>query len=96
MRFSFRKSFQPGNDWPLALCDARSLDHSSDTTAVDIVYPDRYTENEIAYYNSEHAWYYFKDIADDEIILFLQKDSSKVGGGGESPYYHEEIEILIH
>ncbi|KAH8753206.1 hypothetical protein F5882DRAFT_308780 [Hyaloscypha sp. PMI_1271] len=77
------KSFQgPGNDWPLALCDWRSIDRRSESVVVDVVYHNRFTENESLYYSPNHKWYYFKDLGDDEVILFQQTDSTIEGGGG--------------
>ncbi|KAH7353148.1 hypothetical protein BKA66DRAFT_278080 [Pyrenochaeta sp. MPI-SDFR-AT-0127] len=77
------KSLQgPGNDWPLALCDRRTMNQKLDTNVADIVYYNRFTENEVVYYNPEHEWYYVKDLQDDEIIMLVQKDSDDENGGG--------------
>jgi len=82
--YSFWKSFQgPGNDWPLALCDWRTIDYSSESIAADVVYYNSFTENERLYYNSKHKWYYFKDLGSDEVIMLRQTDSNYEGGGGE-------------
>jgi hypothetical protein len=59
------------------------MDYASDTIVTDVVYHDRFTENEKVFYNPDHEWYYVKDLRDDEIIMFLQKDSSIEGGGGQ-------------
>jgi hypothetical protein len=48
-----------------------------------VVYHNRFTENEKVFHGSQHKWYYIKDMASDEIIMFLQKDSGLDGGGGE-------------
>jgi hypothetical protein len=65
---SFWKSLQgPGNDWPLALCANRTLNHDIDTIQADAVFHNRYLENEFIYYNPDHCWYYVKDLEDDEI-----------------------------
>ncbi|KAF1813256.1 hypothetical protein P152DRAFT_395338 [Eremomyces bilateralis CBS 781.70] len=77
------KSLQgPGNDWPLALCDSRIIDHKSDSIVADVVFTNRFTENERLYYNPKHEWYYFKDLEDDEVILLRQTDSALEGAGG--------------
>lgn len=84
---SFWKSLQgPGNDWPLALCDRRSLNHQEDMITADVVYHNRFTENEFVYYNPKHKWYYVKDLKDDEIIMFVQQDSDIELGGGKSRF----------
>ncbi|KAH7077341.1 hypothetical protein FB567DRAFT_608417 [Paraphoma chrysanthemicola] len=82
------KAITPGNDWPLALCDARTVDRASDTLGIDIVYPDRFTESEDLYHNSGHRWYYYKEMDADEMILFVQKDSAQLGGGGNLSWTH--------
>ncbi|OAP58458.1 hypothetical protein AYL99_07548 [Fonsecaea erecta] len=77
------KSLQgPGNDWPLALCDWRTLDRPSESVVVDVVYSQDFTENESVYYSPRHKWYYFKDLREDEVIVFQQTDSSLPSGGG--------------
>jgi hypothetical protein len=82
--YSFWKSFQgPGNDWPLALCDWRTIDYDSESITADVVYYNRYTENERLYYSPEHRWYYFKDLGHDEVIMLRQTDSNLQGRGGE-------------
>ena len=50
---------------------------------MDVVYHNRFTENESLYYSPNHKWYYFKDLGDDEVILFQQTDSTIEGGGGK-------------
>lgn len=83
---NFWKSLQGrGNDWPLALCDARTLHHTSDTVVADVVYHNRFTENEFVYHNKAQEWWYVSDLEDSEIIMFLQKDSNSSisTGGGE-------------
>lgn len=77
------KSLQgSGNDWPLALCDWRTIDRSTEGIPVDMVYHNRFTENEGVYYSPRHDWYYFKDLGEDEVIIFQQTDSSIQDGGG--------------
>ncbi|CZR62749.1 uncharacterized protein PAC_12646 [Phialocephala subalpina] len=81
--YSFWKSFQgPGNDWPLALCDSRTIDYVAETIAADVVFYNSFTENERVSYSPNHEWYYFKDLRDDEIIMHRQTDSDIPGGGG--------------
>jgi len=80
---NFWKSFQvPGNDWPLALCDYRTIDYSSETITADVVFHDKFTENERVYYSPRHNWYYFKNLGKDEAIMFRQTDTQLEGGGG--------------
>jgi hypothetical protein len=37
------------------------------------------------YYDPGHDWYYVKDLGEDEILMFVQKDTDKPGGGGKYP-----------
>ena len=50
---------------------------------VDVVYSKDFTENESIYYSPKQTWYYFKDLEDDEVIVFQQTDSALPNGGGE-------------
>ncbi|OCK88818.1 uncharacterized protein K441DRAFT_645948 [Cenococcum geophilum 1.58] len=90
---NFWKSFQgPGNDWPLALCDWRTVDCKSELIAADAVYRDRYTENQRLYYGLKHKWYYIKDLGDDEVIMIRQTDSNlndfEGGGVAHTSFYN--------
>lgn len=81
---SFWKSFQShGNDWPLALCDYRSINYVADCRVADRVYHDRFTENQHLHFNPGHKWFYVKDLRPDEVVVFRQLDSQLEGGGGE-------------
>ena len=42
-----------------------------------------FTENERFYYSPKHEWYYFKDLKDDEVILFQQTNSDLNGRSGK-------------
>ncbi|KID60292.1 methyltransferase, partial [Metarhizium brunneum ARSEF 3297] len=68
----------PSNDWPLALCDYRSVDVEHDTVANDIVvaHGDGYIENSLLYFNEKHQWFYKSDMDVDDLIIFRQTDSS--------------------
>lgn len=83
---SFWLAFQgPGNDWPLALCDCRTINYSTDAVEANLRYNNNGKDIESTrfYYSSEHKWYYFKDLGSDEILMFRQTDSSLEGGGSE-------------
>ncbi|KAF5686955.1 methyltransferase [Fusarium circinatum] len=66
----------PSNDWPLAVCDARTVDYTKDTMPCDIVYSQWVTENQQIHYNPEHKWYYLPDQTTDEVLLFKSAESS--------------------
>ncbi|KAI0173736.1 hypothetical protein BJ166DRAFT_586591 [Pestalotiopsis sp. NC0098] len=72
----------PGNDWPLALCDRRTVDYDKETMGQDIVSADRVTENALVSHSPKHKWYYLDEMKDDEVIIFQQFNSEMEGGGG--------------
>ncbi|KAI4595982.1 hypothetical protein KJ359_006274 [Pestalotiopsis sp. 9143b] len=77
------KSLQgPGNDWPLALCDRRTVDYDVDLMGQDMVSFDRVTENAKVYHSPRHDWYYLDEMRDDEVLVFQQFNSEVEGGGG--------------
>lgn len=62
----------------------------------DIVFHNRFTENERAYHDSDHRWYYVKNIEDDEVIMFRQSDTDIQGGGGESPSIFSSARLIVY
>jgi hypothetical protein len=72
----------PSNDWPLALCDARSI-APEDCVAADAVRRGRVGEHTRVYYNVKHKWFYVDKMQRDEILVFRQVDTEVMGGGGE-------------
>lgn len=68
----------PTNDWPLALCDYRSVDVEHDTIASDIVvaHGDGSVENSLIYFDKKQEWFYRSDMDIEDIIIFRQTDSS--------------------
>jgi hypothetical protein len=56
-------------DWPLALCDYRSIDPQNDLVPTTLVYPDREGETSSVKYNPNHRWKYLKGMAPDEFVL---------------------------
>lgn len=64
----------PVQDWPLALCDASSLNPHS-LHAGDVVFQDFQTENLLLEYHPQHQWYYASEQMPNEAWVFLQGDS---------------------
>ncbi len=60
----------PTKDWPLALCDYRSIDADRDLIANDIVYQTGLGEDCFLHYNREHRWWYLADQSPKETIIF--------------------------
>lgn len=69
----------PVKDWPLALCDPRTV-KLGDLEAADLVYTDYVVENRQIYHKPGQKWYYISDQRPDEAWIFRQSDS-KIGAG---------------
>ncbi|KAJ4251077.1 hypothetical protein NW762_011728 [Fusarium torreyae] len=72
----------PLNDWPLGLCDARSLDFKTDTLPSDIVFDDFFTENLQILHSSNLEWYYLPDQETWEALIFKSAESDKTEAPG--------------
>ena len=59
----------PAIDWPLGLCDYRSVDLKKDTFPVALIYPDREGETMGVKYNPNHKWKYLYGMTPEEIVL---------------------------
>lgn len=64
--------------WPLAVCDATSIDQR-DLVASERRYPDRVGEIYHVSYNPRHRWFYFPQMRRDEAILIKCFDSATDG-----------------
>jgi hypothetical protein len=64
----------PAQDWPLALCDVRSV-APGDLVATDIVYPDRRGEIYGVVFNPRQRWQHYPDMRLDEAVLIKCYDS---------------------
>ena len=60
---------RPAWDWPLALCDYRSIDTQNDLVPTTLRYPDRDGETLSVKYNPNHKWKYLKGMEPDEFVL---------------------------
>ena len=56
-------------DWPLALCDFRSVNPGRDTFPVSLIYPDRAGETMGVQYSPDYKWKYFYGMTPEEIVL---------------------------
>lgn len=68
----------PVENWPLALCDARSI-KPSDLVPTDLVYPDKVGETYSFRYNPDHRWLYYPKLTPDEVLLLKIFDSRTDG-----------------
>ncbi|KGO75728.1 hypothetical protein PITC_029750 [Penicillium italicum] len=72
----------PVYDFPLTLCDRRTVDYASQATAMDIVTSDYVNENTRIYFDEKHKWYYWRGLQVDEVIAFIQADSQAENRAG--------------
>ncbi|KAG1883579.1 hypothetical protein F4604DRAFT_1575459 [Suillus subluteus] len=66
-------------DWPLALCDFRSVDFEKDLVPVALIYPDHEGETFGVKYNPNHQWKYLKAMTPEEFVLIKCSDSIQDG-----------------
>ncbi|TFK33594.1 hypothetical protein BDQ12DRAFT_657770 [Crucibulum laeve] len=66
-------------DWPLALCDYRSVDNKNDILPIALIYPDREGEIMGVKYNPDHKWKYLRGMTPDEVVLIKCFDSIQDG-----------------
>ncbi|CAK7229737.1 hypothetical protein SCUCBS95973_007329 [Sporothrix curviconia] len=69
----------PVHDWPLAICDATTLDRARDLLPSDVVYPQYVAENYMVHYSPRQKWYWLPDHQPDEILVFKAFDSGDAG-----------------
>ncbi|KAK9776216.1 putative Methyltransferase [Seiridium cardinale] len=65
----------PCIDWPLAVCDASSVDFAKDTMASDFVDSWGYSENMQVHFNEGQRWYYLRNQMPNELLVFKSGDS---------------------
>jgi len=65
----------PVLDWPLALCDSRSLE-DADIVPADAVYERVVAENCMIHYNPAQRWYHLADQQPFEALIFKAADSN--------------------
>ncbi len=73
----------PVRDWPLALCDASSVNPEQDLEPADLVYADYVIENCQVYRTLAQKWYYLRDQTPSEALVFRQTDSDSAVGAGK-------------
>lgn len=81
------------NDWPLALCDIRSVDTENDVISSDVVFDDFVTENLQIFHSPNFQWYYLPDHHPDEALIFKSSDSEPGEGVGcpHSGFYNPKV-----
>ncbi|KAI0940431.1 hypothetical protein AcW1_003629 [Taiwanofungus camphoratus] len=66
-------------DWPLALCDFRTVDPKNDLVPTTLRYPDRDGETFSVRFNPSHKWKYLRGMEPDELVLIKCFDSRDDG-----------------
>ena len=56
-------------DWPLALCEGRSVDAAKDLIPTTLKYPDRDGETFSVTFSEAHRWKYLRGMEPDEGVL---------------------------
>ncbi|KAG4420758.1 hypothetical protein IFR04_006144 [Cadophora malorum] len=67
-------------DWPLALCDASTVDFANDTMAGDVVDRDAIFENTQVHFNPRQKWFYLSNQLPSEMLIFKNADSEEKFG----------------
>jgi len=75
----WRPISHPALDWPLALCDYRSVDQKKDTYPVALIYPDREGETMGVKYSPGFKFKYFHGMTPEEFVLIKCFDSVQDG-----------------
>ena len=74
----WRPTGYPVQTWPLALCDAKSID-PNDLVATDLVYQDKVGETYSFVHNPKHRWFYYPRLTPAEVLLLKIYDSRTDG-----------------
>lgn len=74
----WRPIAEPVQSWPLALCDAQSLDWQ-DLVASERRSRERVGETYRVHFNPRHRWFYFPHMRRDEVLLIKCFDSATDG-----------------
>ncbi|KAK4173619.1 hypothetical protein QBC36DRAFT_389582 [Triangularia setosa] len=74
---SWRPFFSDLEDWPLGLCDSRSVDVEDDIIPSDTVFPTNVAETLQVHHSPAHKWYFLDKQSRDELLLFKIFDSDE-------------------
>ncbi|KAF8996120.1 hypothetical protein BDQ17DRAFT_1364751 [Cyathus striatus] len=66
-------------DFPLALCDYRSVDTEKEVVPVTLKYPDFNGETMLVQYSPNHKWKYLRGMTPEEFVLIKCFDSNEDG-----------------
>ncbi|KAI0264976.1 hypothetical protein BC834DRAFT_881409 [Gloeopeniophorella convolvens] len=74
------------HDWPLALCDFRSVDTTGDLAPHTLRYPERDGETFGVKWNDAHSWKYLRGMTPEEGVLIKCYDSEQDGIAWLTPH----------
>lgn len=86
----------PLHDYPLAVCNSRSLDFDRDLEPQDIVDRHEVLENVHVYHKPEHRWHYLSGQKDSEVLVFRQADTDEKKFGECDALEIAEVELRTH
>jgi cephamycin C biosynthesis protein len=74
----WRPLLAPVLNYPLALCDCRTVDVAADLVATKLQFPPwlKDCENYSVMYSPNHRWFYWSTLTPDEILIFKCYDSA--------------------
>ncbi|RPD65551.1 hypothetical protein L226DRAFT_479784 [Lentinus tigrinus ALCF2SS1-7] len=75
----WRPISHPAYDWPLALCDYRSVDRHNDVVPTTLKYPDHDGETYSVKFNPGNKWKYLRGMSPEELVLIKCYDSKDDG-----------------
>ncbi|KAI0126144.1 hypothetical protein BJ170DRAFT_685386 [Xylariales sp. AK1849] len=80
----------PVRDWPLALCDVRTVDPGLDLRACDVIEPTETSEEYCLHHAPTQKWYYLRDQMPNEVWVMLQSASDGSIGVPHAAFPHPE------
>ncbi|KAI0746840.1 hypothetical protein C8Q80DRAFT_1105202 [Daedaleopsis nitida] len=75
----WRPIAHPAYDWPLALCDYRTVDRANNLVPTALRYPDRDGQTFSVKYNPSYKWRYLRGMEPEELVLIKCYDSKNDG-----------------
>lgn len=75
--------YGPLTDWPLSVCDSRTIVPTRDCIATDVVDRQGFNENYQVYYDPSMQFYYLSGQLASEVMLFRQTDTKEGCDAGE-------------
>ena len=73
-------------DWPLALCDASTVNFANDTMPGDVVDRDAIFENTQVHFSQGQKWFYLSNQLPSEMLIFKNADSDEKFGASPGEY----------